>query len=396
LVTGLIVGTLRVAAAQAAQRSAPACTVTWTGQGTTRAWTDPKNWSTDAVPGPSSDVCISQFTFALANGSVKIDSLQVGPESTVVFGFTSPGTATIAKRLLDQGNVEVNGTLTAASIDDSGGLESIGESTVTSPALNASGSVSVVDGSLRLTHAPAELKAGTLSGGTWDAYRSVLSLPRDISDISGGRVDIGGSGAAVDDASGHNALAGLSSIGSGAFLAVDAGGSLAISGNLVSEGDVQLGGYADGGGTLTIGGNYTENAGALSALLAGTLSAQSISLEPGSGLDGNGTVNGPVTNDGTVSPAGTLSATGNYVQSAGGTLGDPFGSTLSVGSRATLSGALTVTVNADCPPAHGASFPAIQYGTRSGRFASHSPGFALTVGAHAIDATYEGPSGPGC
>jgi hypothetical protein len=359
-------------------------------------WTDPKNWSTGMVPGPSSDVCISQFTFAVSNGRVKIDSLHVGPEATVVFGFTSTGVATIAKGLVDQGNVEVNGTLTAASIDDSGGLESVGRSTVTSPALNASGDVSVVDGTLRLTDAPAQLQGGTLSGGTWDSFDGVLSVPQDISSITGGTVVIGGAGAALTDAAGHNALAGLSSIGPGAFLAVDAGGSLATSGHLVSQGDVQLGGYADGGGTLTVGGAYTEKSGAIGSLTGGALRAHSINVQAGSRLAGNGTVSGPVTNDGTVSPAGTLSATGSYTQLAGGTLEDPFGSTLSVGSTATLSGALAVTINVRCPPRHGASFSAIQYGTRSGSFTSHTPDFALTVGAHAIDATYEGPSGAGC
>src|SRR5271169_6649969 len=52
--------------------------VSWTGLGDQINWTDPNNWSTQAVPGPSDDVTISiagNPTIQLSSGTQSINSL---------------------------------------------------------------------------------------------------------------------------------------------------------------------------------------------------------------------------------------------------------------------------------------------------------------------------------
>ena len=71
---------------------------------------------------------------------------------------------------------------------------------------------------------------------------------------------------------------------------------------------------------------------------AGSLSATSVSVQPGSTLQGSGTVASSITNNGTVAPQGSLTVTGNYTQTAA--LTEQFGSTLHVNLNATLSGAV--------------------------------------------------------
>jgi hypothetical protein len=121
--------------------------------------------------------------------------------------------------------------------------------------------------------------------------------------------------------------------------------------------------------------------------MAGTLSATSVNAQSGSTLQGNGTVASSITNGGTVGPQGTfpgLTVTGDYTQTAGGELSEQFGSTLHVNSNATLSGALTITVNLRHPPASGATYTAVTFSSLDGSFTSHTAGFTLKTTGKSI------------
>jgi hypothetical protein len=153
-------GTVLAAAGPAAATpgSAPACTVTWTGAGSDSLWTTAKNWSTGQVPGPASDVCMSAFAFVTATGPVRIHSLQVGEEMTVIFSGTAshPSQVRIATTLGNLGNVELDSSsLTAARVTNGNGLEGHGTSVLTTPALQNSGIVDALQGNLKLTDALA-------------------------------------------------------------------------------------------------------------------------------------------------------------------------------------------------------------------------------------------------
>lgn len=371
-----------------AMASTPSCSVTWTGNAGNGLWSTASNWSTDKVPGPTSDVCIPTLTTADATPPISVHSIQVAEGASLLIGS---GSFSIATSLTNQGFITLTGTtLSAGSIDlpSPGNVTANGNSSITSPAFsNSTGTVTVdTGGTLRLADNPVQLQNGTLSGGSW-LVSGVLVVPSDISQLTtqGTVVSVDGLGSAVQDASGHNALATLTSVGSGVALAVDDGASLTVAQGLTSQGIVDVGSGI--GGSLTVSGTYTQAPGATTGLGSGTLSATSVSVQAGSSLGGQGTVTGPVTNNGTVAPLGSLTVTGNYTQAASAALTEQFGSTLNVRSNATLSGALSVTVNPKHPPKSGATYTALTFGSLNGSFTSHTAGFTLTTNTNNIQVT---------
>jgi hypothetical protein len=372
-------------------QSSPSCSVTWTGNVGNGAWSTAGNWSPRKVPGPTSDVCIPILTTAdaTATPSISVHSIQVAEGGSLLFGS---GKVSIATSLINQGGITLFGTtLSAASIDlpAPGGISSYDNSSITSPAFsNAAGTVSVgAGGTLRLTDNPVQLQNGNLSGGNWLVSSGVLIFPSDISQITtqgtvayGTVVSMDGTGSAVEDASGHNALATLTSVGSTAVLALFDGASLTVAQDLTSQGIVDV------SGSLTVNGTYTQASGATTNM-GGSLSATSVSVQPGSTLGGSGTVASSVTNNGNVAPQGSLTVTGNYTQTSSAGLTEQFGSTLHVNLNAALSGTLNVTVNPKRPPKSGATYIALTFGSLNGSFATHTAGFTLTTGARSIQVT---------
>jgi hypothetical protein len=239
---------------------------------------------------------------------------------------------------------------------------------------------------LQLADNPVQLQNGTLSGGNW-LDSGVLVVPSDISQITAEAtvVSVDGQGSAVQDAAGHNALATLTSVSSGAVLAVDDGASLTVAQDLTSQGIVDVG--SGTGGSLTVSGAYTLASGGSTSLESGTLSATSVSVGSGSSLGGQGTVASSVINNGNVAPQGSLTVTGNYTQAASAALTEQFDSTLNVGSDATLSGALDVTINPKNPPKSGTTYTALTFGSLNGSFTSLTAGFTLTTNANNIQVT---------
>jgi hypothetical protein len=352
---------------------AQSCSVTGTGNAGNGSWSTASNWSPRKVPGPASDVCIPTFTTADGAGldgsssSISVHSIQVAEGGSLLFGS---GRVSIATSLTNQGFMTLYGTtLSAASIalPNQGEIDVYDSSSITCPAFsNAAGTVSVgAGGTLRLADNPVQLQNGNLSGGNWLVSSGVLILPSDISQISAPVayttvVSIDGTGSAVQDASGHNALATLTSVGSTAVLALFDGASLTVAQGLTSHGVVDV------SGSLTVTGTYTQASGAATNM-GGSLSAASVIVQPGSTLGGNGTVASSITNNGTVAPRGILTVTGNYAQTGGGALTEQFGSTLQVNLNAALSGPLNVTVNPKHPPKSGQTYTALTFGSLADR-----------------------------
>ena len=367
----------------------PSCSVEWTGNGGNGSWSTPSNWSTHQVPGPTSDVCIPTLTTAdaTATRSISVHSIQVNEGGSLLFGS---GKVAIATSLTNQGFVTLGGTtLSAGSIDLSapGEIDSLNNSSITSPAFSNTGTVSVGTGStLQLAENPVQLQSGILNGGSW-LVAGVLTVPSNISQLTsqGTVVSIDGPGSAVQDASGNNALATVTSVGPGAVLAVFDSASLTVAQGLTSQGVVDVG--SGSGGSLTVDGTYTQALGSTTNMTAGSLSATVVSVQPGSRLQGNGTVVSSIRNNGTVAPQGNLIVTGNYTQTSGGALTEQFGSTLRVNLNATLSGALNVTINFKHPPTVGATYTALTFGSLNGSFTSHTSGFMLTTNANKIQVT---------
>jgi fibronectin-binding autotransporter adhesin len=397
-VTSMVLGALLLASNRAgaaatltelwAYGSSPSCSVEWTGNAGNGSWSTASNWSTHKVPGPTSDVCILTLATVDATPSISVHSIQVGESASLLFGS---GRVSIATSLTNQGFITLFGTtLSSGSIDlpAPGEIDSYDNSSITSPAFSNTGTVSVgTGGTLRLADNPVQLQNGTLSGGNW-LVAGALIVPSDISQLTtqGTVVSIDGTGSAVQDASGNNALATLTSVGSGAVLAVEDGASLTVAQGLTSQGVIDVG-TGGSGGSLTVSGTYTQASGATTNMTAGSLSATSVSVQPGSTLRGNGTVASSIADNGTVAPQGSLTVTGNYTQTGGGALTEQFGSTLHVNLNATLSGALNVTVNPKHPPKSGATYTALTFGSLNGSFTRHTAGFTLTTSANSIQVT---------
>lgn len=382
--SGAFVVGASAAAAGVRGSAATGCTDTWVGGGAKVLWNVAQNWSTGKVPGPTSDVCISAFVFVTANGPVSIHSLHLGSEATVIFAGTSgnPSQVKIATTLDNLGNVELDhSSLTAAQVDNPGGLEGQGTSVLTSPALHSSGDVTALSGSLTLPDSFAQLSNGTLTGGSWfAAVNGVLRLPGNITSLASGLVSLG-TGSAIHDRAGNNALAGLTSVGSQATLAVG-GGSLALSGSLVSDGALDIGSYA-GAGNLSVAGTLTGQHGTIAMAPQSTVKATTVRIDHGSSLQAGGTVEGNLVNDGSVAPASHLAVTGSYTQAADGTLIAGIVPELQVAGKATLAGALIA--GGFPPPEPGTRGTAITFGSLSGGFTSHNLGFNLVTLAHQID-----------
>jgi hypothetical protein len=133
-------------------------------------------------------------------------------------------------------------------------------------------------------------------------------------------------------------------------------------------------------GTLSIANAYTQTAGTTNLTSGTTLgSTTGVNIDAGI-LSGIGTVSGNLTNKGSVRPggtgtAGTITVTGNYTQTATGSLNIELGGTgagtfdkLAVGGLATLAGTFNVSLINAFNPANGNTFAVMTYGSRSGTF----------------------------
>jgi hypothetical protein len=387
LLTGLaipvtVIATGGAALAAAAPAAAASCTVTWVGGGSTTLWTNTQNWSTGQVPGPASDVCMTPFAWVTANVPVRIRSLQVGEEMTVIFEGTAahPSQVHIATVLDNAGNVELlNAELSVPRMDNGNGVESQGTSVLTSPAFHNGGSVVALAGSLTLADGLAQLSNGALAGGTWGALdNGTLVLPGDVTSLKSGEISLG-IGSAIDDPAHGTALAGLGSIGPGATLAL-AETSMSLAGSLTAAGNIDVGGY-DGSASLTVAGALTQAKGSLTMVNQSSVTARTVTIGQGASLSATGTITGNLVNNGSV--AAGLSVTGSYTQAASATLRAGFGPELMVGGKATLAGALTAL--ALPPPTPGTRSPAITAASVSGGFTSHSLGFNIVSGANEVD-----------
>jgi hypothetical protein len=391
MITGALIAAGLGTAAPAAATASPRCNATWTGNAGNGLWGTASNWSRHKVPGPKSDVCILTLATVNATPPISVHSLRLGEGASLLFGSAKASVGvSVATSLTSQGFITLTGTrLSAGSIGLTapGDLTSEGTSSIASPAFSNTGTVTVSTGTLRLADDPVQLHNGTLRGGGSWLVTGVLAVPGDIAHITtqGTVVSIDGAGSAVQDSSGHNALAALTSVGPGAVLALDEAASLTVAHGLTSRGIIDVG--TGTGGSLTVSGRYTQASGATTNMGAGSLSATSVRVQSGSTLQGNGTVAGPVTDKGNVAPQGSLKVTGTYSQTAGAALTEQFGSTLTVTSTATLSGALNVTVNPKNPPKKGASYLALTFSSLHGSFTSHTSGFTLTTSATNIKVT---------
>jgi hypothetical protein len=411
LLTGAL---LAVAVTGGNLAQAQTCNATWTGNAGDGKWTTAGNWSPRKVPGATSNVCIPTFGQADATPPVKVHSVQISLGGDLIIEPGQAGTSfSVATSLNNQGLIQLFGAALSAGSIEMTDPSNFGDvnvynsgNSITSPAFsNSTGTLYVgATGTLRLTDNPVQLQNGTLSGGNWLVDDTgTLIIPSDISQITGGPSDNGAyytvlsitSGGSLQDASGNNPLAKLTSVGSYTVLEVPSltlenftcQGSVDVSTLTVSGTFTLESGCTASATSMTVNGTLTVPSGA-SAVVGSVLNATSVVVESGGTFSSGGTVQCSITNNGTVSP-GIMTVMGNYTQAAGGALTEQFGnySTLNVKQTATLSGGLNIQVNPKHPPTSGAHYTALTSGSLSGSFTSHTAGFTLTTSKNSIVVT---------
>jgi hypothetical protein len=368
----------------------PACTDNWVGPNADgELWTNPQNWSTGEVPGPTSNACINTSgDDVLVNAPIQVGSLQVGSGEGVAFEGTSTSsvTAQVTGLLaLTPGGANridmTDATLDAGQISDPGSIIfTAGTCTIDSPhlILGPDASLQALTGTTTLTHM-SQLSHGTLTGPTIIAAANLV-LPGNVTHLVSADLSIG-QGATVTDPAGHPALAGLTSVDAASTLSE--GSSLRMTGSLTAMGDVTFGDQP-----VSLVGNYTQAGGTLT--LGGTnFSAGQVTVRHDATLTGEGaTIAGNLVNNGTViatgdNGEGQTSVTSNYTQGPGGDLTPGFGTPLAVADTATLAGKVSVFEFLGNP---GGTTAAITFHTLSGNFTRHNLGVRLFTQTNEIEA----------
>jgi hypothetical protein len=370
---------------QAGSKSEATCTDSWVGKGSSTSWTVAKNWSTGKVPGAASNVCIAaDGVDVITDVSIRINSLLLGEEEGIALEGTSanPVTATVATDVdLTPGVISridmTDATIDAAEIDDQGGtIYTDGTDELASPdVVFGDGGVLQADGgTVSITGLP-QLSDGTLTGGTFNASGAVVVLPGDVSSLVGSKVSVY-ENSAIENPSGANALVDLSSIDAQSSFVDD--NELALTGSLVADGDVLLGGPA-----VSLAGTFTQAEGTLN--VGTNLSASEVLIDQGATMSLSGTIAGNLVDQGTLETAGPgpATVTGNYTQSPGAELDVNFGEPLVVDEVATLAGSVN---SGEAIPETGDRTQLITFESLNGAFSSHNPGFLVVPMSQEIDA----------
>jgi hypothetical protein len=284
------------------------------------------------------------------------------------------------------GRLTVNGSLTATNFSLSTGGTLAGAGSVTTTGAfswtggtidDANGTVTVPAGAALLIQGndSKEMDRGTLSlagSTTWQDSGSIVLGTATINNQAGATFTIQSDESLIDDGGTLN--------NAGTLTKIAGPGTTSVSGDLNNNGgtvNVQS-------GALRFSGDYVQNAGTTSIAAGATLAAGGTVRIAHGTLTGTGTIDGDRTSGGTLSPggssAGALTVTGNYAQTATGTLTiDVGGATagsqfdqLFVGGAATLAGTLSADLIGGFLPDVGNAFPVVAFASSSGAFATTS------------------------
>jgi fibronectin-binding autotransporter adhesin len=305
--------------------------VSWTGEGDGVNWTDPNNWTGDAVPNSNDNVTINVAgspTITLASGSQSINSLVTSDP----IDFTG-GTLAVATSVQLSANLTLaGGTLQGATITQTGSADVLAEfgtlNGVTADATldmsqGSDSTVTVLNG-LVLN---SSLLIGNAAGTTYGSLYFGQFATAAGSLTGTGAVLFGGYGAnTIINQSGLAGASGALTIGPGITIHGSTGAiyDAASTGSIANHGTID----ADtAGGTITVGNGNTNpltSTGTLEATNGGTLSL-------GDNWSNTGTIS--VNN-------ATLDLAGSFVPGSIGTLTNSNGT---VNLTGTLTGDLALT-----------------------------------------------------
>jgi hypothetical protein len=217
-----------------------------------------------------------------------------------------------------------------------------------------------------------------LTGGTYRVFGSGI-MEFDGADIktNAATILLDGAASTIRDQVGLDAFRNFATNAAAGNFTIQNGRNLNTPGAFANAGAVTIGAgsaFSANSGAA----DYNQSGG--STTVNGALNAANVNVNGGT-LAGNGTVTGVVNNAGTVSPGsspGILSITGNYAQTALGTLYIELGGTapgafdqLLISGNASLDGLLQVVLFGLFTPGLGDSFQIMTFASRGGDFSSY-------------------------
>ena len=346
-------------------------------QGSSGSWFTGSNWSM-GVP-TSSDVAMvdNGTTVQIVDGEAFANTLIVGgthPGSTVVLG--AGGYLDINNPLQIQAGglfVFAGGVVSNADVVDNGTLEIAGQYQIQNLNVSGTGGLiinqtnTLVETGILTNSGPTQILGGTFQAGAVGVFSAnsayTVNSTLDLNGFNNAIGSLSGTGTVVNSGSTNATLTVGQDNTSTLFSGVLADGpeaTLALTkvgtGTLILTGiNTYTGQTTIDAGALVVDGSIAStetvvNAGAL--VVDGTIASTETVINAGGTLGGTGLINGNVVNNGIVSPGdpiGTLRISGNYVQSASGTLRIGVSGTaagqygvLAVSGHATLGGTLQI------------------------------------------------------
>jgi hypothetical protein len=258
------------------------------------------------------------------------------------------------------------------------------------------GTLSAQTGKIYLSGGLTNLASGTLTGGTY-LVTSTLQINGTNITTDAAAITLSGTNSKILNNSGTSAIGGMTTIAAAGSLSLLSGRTISATGAFNNAGAVLVG----SGSSLGATGQYKQTGG--STTVQGALTANNgVSIQAGT-LGGSGSITGNVTNAGTVAPGsspGILSITGNYTQSAGGTLAIEVGGTtvgtgfdrLAVSGTVSLAGTLALSTLNSFVPGPSNTFKIVTGSSVSGSFATITgtglpQGESFKVNLNAADVT---------
>ncbi len=337
----------------------------------------------------------SNVEFVLANNTI----VEPAQSNAIVVSALGTGTATISDDFFSAGQLDYTGSITLNR------ATTFREGTNNSTLI--SGKISGNVGTLTLTGAgggPHGLFFGNaansfvgdvlITGGA-NAVIFGVSVAGSIPDTSSVTVNgtflLDGVSETIDALNGSGAVQNITGANT---LTVGGNGGTGTFSGVISDGSGVLKLIKSGTGAQTISGanTYTgvTNVNGGTLIVSGSL-ANDVNIASGATLSGTITIGGSVFNSGTVQPGGsgavgTLTISGNYTQTASGTLAVEVGGIngsdfdqLLVSGVITLDGALNATLINSFVPAQGSSFPVVTASSVIGAFATQATAPLLTA-----------------
>ena len=334
----------------------------------------------------------SGTTFANGGVSISGSSLKTINGRTLVTGGTSTMTGSGGVRVGFGAALRNTGTFNIqsdANINNLGGSGSVindgtfsktggaGTTRINRPFTN-NGTVEARSGELTFSSNLTNHNAGnnTLTGGTYKVS-AIMSLSGNIT-TNAAAIELDGPAAMIQGSFGADALANLATNQASGSLTTLNGRNLSTP-VFSNAGTVTVG----GGTTFTVSGDYTQTGGTTTVEANGTLDPTGAANINGGILTGSGMVAANVNNGGIINPGGTLTVSGDFSQTAAGTLNLEMGATpslvpqpgfdqLAITGTAAPGGTLNVNSIGGFVPNPGDEFQVVSFASRTGEFATEN------------------------